>query len=82
MVTRAMKNVSHFFTFFNNTYPLPYSVFPEEAKQDFRSVEDIFPSLKYQVTAVCLFFPHFHSRLSIRTSVLYAVFFEVKDSGG
>lgn len=57
MVTRVMKNVSHF-TFFNNTYPLPYSVFPEEAKQDLKSVEDIFHSLKCQLTAVIIPYSH------------------------
>lgn len=68
-----MKNVSHS-TFFNNTFPLPYSVFPEQAKQGFKSVEDIFHSPKCQLTALCLFIPHFHSRLCIRTSVLHAGF--------
>lgn len=66
------------FYFFNNTYPLPYSVFPEKANQDLKSVEDIFHSLKCQLTAVCLSIPHFHPRLSIRTSVLNAVFFFCK----
>lgn len=61
------------FYFFNATFPVPYSVFPEEINQDLKCVEDIFCSLKLQLTAVCLCAPHFHSRLSIRTSAFNVV---------
>lgn len=65
------------FYFFNNISPPPYSVFLEETDQDLKSVEDIFHS-QCQLTAVYLFIPHFHSRLTIRAAVLNAVFFSGK----